>query len=114
MVMHDPETPAERTPQDLSENLRGTFKNKIKGTLTAVKEVVIGLTVHEMTLELRKEKGQINNLFMLIVYGDLVGLPILPPYYSMRLLPYVVPHIKRWKRSLLRERDWTDLGSFDL
>ncbi len=79
-----------------------------------MKEVMIGLTVHEMTVELRKEKGQINNLFMLIVYGDLVGLPILPPYYSMRLLPYVVPHIQRWKRSLLRERDLTDLGSFDL
>ena len=109
-----PEQPKAKNQKEFSEDLLDAFKSRLKGTLTAVKEVMIGLTVHEMTLELRKEKGQINNLFMLIVYGDLVGLPILPPYYSMRLLPYVVPHIKRWKRSLLRERDLTDLGSFDL
>lgn len=112
--MHSPENPAERKPEDNSEKPRGSFKNRLKGTLTALKEVMIGLTIHEMTVELRKEKGQMNNLLMLIVYGDLVGLPILPPYYSMRVLPYVVPHIQRWKRSLLRERDLTDLGSFDL
>jgi hypothetical protein len=113
-IMHSPEHPAEKKPEDNSEKPRGSLKNRLKRTLTAVKEVMIGLTVHELTVELRKEKGQINNLFMLIVYGDLVGLPILPPYYSMRLLPYVVPHVERWKRSLLRERDITDLGSFDL
>jgi hypothetical protein len=32
----------------------------------------------------------------------------------MRLLPYVVPSIQRWKRSVLRERDLTDLASHDL
>jgi hypothetical protein len=51
----------------------------------------------------------LEHLFVLITFGDLVGLPILPPYYTLRLLPFVVPAINRWKRSLLRERDWTDL-----
>jgi hypothetical protein len=50
-----------------------------------------------------------ERLFALIVFGDIIGLPILPPYYALRLLPYTVPVINRWKRSLLRERDWTDL-----
>ena len=45
-----------------------------------------------------------------MVFGDLLGVPILPPYYALRLLPYAVPRINRWKRSLLRERDWTDLN----
>ena len=30
---------------------------------------------------------------MLVVFGDLLGVPILPPYYTLRLLPYVVPKI---------------------
>jgi hypothetical protein len=46
---------------------------------------------------------------VLIAFGDLIGLPILPPYYTLRLLPHVVPAIDRWKRALLRERDLTDL-----
>jgi hypothetical protein len=90
------------------------FSERIRSALGAVKEVVIGLTVHELTVDLRKEKGHLNNLFMLVIFGDLVGLPVLPPFYSMRLLPYVVPQIHRWKRSLLRERDMSDLGTFDL
>lgn len=100
--MSDRETPS----SPLTERLRNA--------LGAVKEVIIGLTVHELSVDLRKEKGHLNNLFMLVVFGDLVGLPILPPYYSMRLLPYVVPQVHRWKRSLLKERDMTDLGTFDL
>ena len=40
--------------------------------------------------------------------ADLIGLPILPPYYSLRLLPYVVPQISTWKRRMLKEKDLTD------
>ena len=72
------------------------------------------MTVHEMDLTLRKERGNIDHLFMLVVFGDLVGLPLLPPYYSMRLLPYVVPTIETWKRSLLREKDLTDFVGEDI
>jgi hypothetical protein len=67
-----------------------------------------------MEVETRKERGQIQNLFMLIVFGDLVGLPILPPYYTLRLLPYIVPDIGRWKRSVLREKDLTEVIAKDV
>jgi len=72
-------------------------------------EVVYGMTTFDWARDMRRERGEIERLFMLITFGDLVGLPILPPYYTMRLLPYIIPTINRWKRSLLRERDWTDL-----
>jgi hypothetical protein len=35
-------------------------------------------------------------------------VPILPPYYSLRLLPFVVPLIGNWKRRMMRERDLID------
>jgi len=38
----------------------------------------------------------------------MVGVPILPPYYCMRLLPFVVPEINGWRRRLMRERDLMD------
>jgi hypothetical protein len=90
------------------------LRKKLKAWSKVLREVLYGLTVHEMDLEFRKERGYIDQLFMLVVFGDLVGLPLLPPYYSMRLLPYIVPSIERWKRSLLRERDLTDLLGTDL
>jgi hypothetical protein len=97
---------AERWSRLIVEGIR----NRTKG----MKEFFYGMTTFGLTVELRKDKGHINHLFMLIVFGDLVGLPLLPPFYSMRLLPYVVPDIQRWKRSLLRERDITDLGTVDI
>jgi hypothetical protein len=88
--------------------------NKMKSLPRVLREIAYGLTLHEMDLETKKMRGHLDQLFMLIVFGDLVGLPLLPPYYAMRLLPYIVPTIQTWKRSLLRERDVTDFMATDL
>jgi hypothetical protein len=90
------------------------FISKFKGLPKISREILYGMTVHEMDLELKKERGSLDRLFMLVVFGDLVGLPFLPPYYSMRLLPYIIPCIEKWKRSLLREKDLTDFVSTDI
>jgi hypothetical protein len=82
--------------------------------LKALREFMYGMTVHELHIESQKEKTDLDHLFMLIVFGDLVGLPLLPPYYTMRLLPYIIPNMNRWKRSVLREKDLTDLAKVDL
>jgi len=72
-------------------------------------QVFYGMTVYDMVYELNKERGNLERLFVLAVFGDVLGVPILPPYYALRLLPYVVPAIGGWRYSLLRERDLTDL-----
>jgi hypothetical protein len=87
---------------------------KSKRLPKVLREVIYGMTVHEMDLELRRERGSLDHLFMLVVFGDLVGLPLLPPYYSMRLLPYIIPSIETWRKSLLRERDLTDFVAEDI
>jgi hypothetical protein len=87
---------------------------KLKAFSKTLREIMYGFTVHELDMELRKEKGSIDDLFMLVVFGDLVGLPILPPYYSIRLLPYIIPTFNTWKRRLLREKDLTEQMAVDL
>ncbi len=91
-----------------------SLSKKLKGPTKAIRQIMYGLLLHEMDMELKKEKGHLDNIFMLVVFGDLVGLPLLPPFYSMRLLPYIVPSIKTWKRTILREKDLTDLVAQDL
>jgi len=87
---------------------------KLKGSPKFIREVLYGLLIHEMDMEMKKERGHLDNLFMVVIFGDVVGLPLLPPYYSMRLLPYIVPTIETWKRRILRERDLTDFVAGDL
>jgi hypothetical protein len=91
-----------------------SFAARLRGLPRILKEILYGMTVHEMDLELKKERGRLDRLFLLVVFGDLIGLPLLPPYYSMRLIPYIIPSIERWKRSLLREKDLTDFVATDI
>ncbi len=81
------------------------FWQKVK---KSVLDFVYGMATHEMTRQALKTRGSMEHLFILITMGDLLGIPILPPYYSLRLLPYVVPQISTWKRRMLREKDLTD------
>jgi hypothetical protein len=98
----------------LIKKLFSSLTAKLKGCPKVVREFIYGLMLHEMDLEMKKEKGHLDDLFMLAVFGDLIGLPLLPPYYSLRLLPHIIPSLETWKRRILREKDLTDFVAHDL
>ncbi len=87
--------------------------NKVKSFLgnsvKTVREILYGMTIYEMVRDLQKERGQREQLFALIVFGDMLGVPILPPYYTLRLLPFIVSSLPGLRMRLARERDFTDL-----
>jgi hypothetical protein len=86
---------------------------KVRAAVRALGQMIYGATIYEMVRDLHQERAKVEHLFVLMVFGDLLGVPVLPPYYALRILPYVVPSIETWKRSMLRERDLTDLADFD-
>jgi len=59
-------------------------------------------------------RASLESLFMLATVGDMIGVPILPPYYSLRLLPFLIPNISVWKRRVLREKEFTDEHDYHL
>jgi hypothetical protein len=65
---------------------------------------------YDAVVMFRKQRGDLEHLFVLIVFGDIVGVPVIPPYYTLRLLPYILPAVNNWKRRMLREKDLTDLA----
>jgi len=91
-------------PDGTAEKPRG-----LRGILQTAKEVMYGMASHDMSRHAIRTRASMEHLFILITMGDLLGVPILPPYYSLRLLPYVVPQISTWKRRMLRQRDLTDV-----
>jgi hypothetical protein len=80
----------------------------LRGFMSKVKQVTYGMAAHDMTRYALRTRASMEHLFILVTMGDMLGVPILPPYYSMRLLPYVVPQVATWKRRMLREKDVTD------
>ena len=80
----------------------------------AIREFLYGMTGMEFASHALEMRAGLESLFMLGTVGDMIGVPVLPPYYSLRLLPYVVPHIATWKRRVLREREFTDEHDYHL
>jgi hypothetical protein len=78
------------------------------GWRKAVREFLYGMFTYEHVEEARQHRAALESLFLLLIFGDMVGLPVLPPYYALRLLPHVLLTLPRWKRRVLRERQFGD------
>lgn len=85
------------------------WQDRLVGLFKTLGQMFYGATIYDWVRELQKERGMVERLFVLAVFGDFLGVPILPPYYALRLLPYVVPSIETWRHSMMRERDLVDL-----
>jgi hypothetical protein len=95
----------------MNESLRG---QRAISFGAALREFAYGMTGYEFARQAIETRAALENVFMAVVVGDMIGLPVIPPYYSLGLLPFVTPHVLTWKRRVLRERDFTDLHDHHL
>ena len=86
----------------------------VKGFRAALAEFAYGMTGYEFARQAIETRAALENLFMVAVVGDMIGLPVIPPYYALRLLPAVTPQVVTWKRRVLRPRDFTELHDHHL
>jgi hypothetical protein len=79
-----------------------------------LRQFLFGVTGYEFAREAVEMRAALETIFMAVTVGDMVGLPVMPPYYALRLLPYVVPNTSTWRRRILRDRDFIEQPDFDL
>lgn len=79
-----------------------------------LRDFVYGMTAYEFVHHAQQERARLEDLFVLLTLGDMIGVPILPPYYSLRLVPYAVGQVEGWKRRMLRERHALEHEEFDM
>jgi len=95
--------------------MTGSNQDKEKrGPWQAVREFLFGMLGMEFAGHALEMRASLESIFMLAMVGEMIGVPVLPPYYSLRLLPYVLPQIETWKRRVLREREFTDEHDYHL
>jgi hypothetical protein len=92
-------------------DLQKELKKILKSFLRASREFIYGMTTYETVHYNLAKRGSLEHLFFLLTLGDLIGVPIVRPYYSLRLLPFVATRIDIWKHLILREKDITDTAS---
>ncbi|MGE5319352.1 MAG: hypothetical protein ACM3KD_04155 [Hyphomicrobiaceae bacterium] len=84
------------------------------GRWQKVREFFYGFYAYEFERQALEMRAEVESAFMLVTFGDMLGVPVLPPLYSLRLLPYVVPEVSQWKRRVMRERELSDKEEFHL
>ncbi|MBI3079473.1 MAG: hypothetical protein HYY85_21195 [Deltaproteobacteria bacterium] len=80
----------------------------------ALRDLLYGMTGYEFARHAMQIRHELESVFMVVTMGDLIGVPVLPPYYSLRLLPYVVPQIETWKRHMVRRKELWEKPEYDL
>lgn len=45
-----------------------------------------------------QQRKELERIFALMANARLMGLPLMPPVYGLRLLPYLMPSLLYWRR----------------
>lgn len=81
---------------------------KLKSFFSALKQIILAAalgSIYHYELEMKK---RYNLLTLVTLFGDGYGLPILPTYYRLRILPYLIGWFSWAERDLLKEKSIID------
>lgn len=70
-----------------------------------VKQFLWGFMFFEWYHELQHERSKYNDVMNLILFGELIGIPLMNSTIGLRLLPFVLPELQSWKHRQLEEHE---------
>lgn len=73
--------------------------------LGKVKQFFWGFMFFEWYHELQHERAKYNDVMNLILFGELIGIPLMNSTIGLRLLPFVLPELQSWKHRQLEEHE---------
>jgi hypothetical protein len=94
--------------------VKGALLEKLAAFSRFLRDFFYGATGYEFEREAARLRADFENVFLFLIIGDTIGVPILPPYYALRLVPYIIEVLPYWQRRVLRERHSLESEEFDL
>jgi hypothetical protein len=77
--------------------------------LQGIKDFLYGFLLHGMVSGVYGQKAQLEDLFILFVLGETIGVPVFPGFYSLRLIPYYTVRFPHWKKKTVKTKDLLDI-----
>ena len=81
--------------------------SKIRKLKVALKDFLLGATVHDMIKDLKEKRLITEYTLMSVVLGDMLGYPV-SSFYKLKMLPFWLSRLQTWKHHMLKEGDVTD------
>jgi hypothetical protein len=98
----------------MADSRREPEQSRLNKFIATMGEFLYGMSGLEFERHAQEMRASLETVFMVVTVGDMLGLPVIPPMYALRILPYVLPLTATWKRRVLRERDFSESDEFDL
>jgi hypothetical protein len=76
--------------------------------LRGLREAIWGLFVYELHHETVAQRRQLEQATNLLLLGEFLGLPLMSAPVTLRLLPYLVGDLARFKEAASEEWDFID------
>ncbi len=78
---------------------------KLKEFLKSLKEFLYGFFIESAVDLLEKEVYEQEDLYTLLLFSDLLGIPNPVSYYTLELLPYIAEDMENWEIRILRKEE---------
>lgn len=70
-----------------------------------LRQFLWGFFFFEWYHELQHERAKYNDVMNLILFGELIGIPLMNSTIGLRLLPFVLPELQGWKHRQMEEKE---------
>ncbi len=82
-----------------------TWRNRLTRFRQIVDEFLVGASLSWTLVPHRiQQRAEMERIFALMLSTQLLGMPLLPPPYTLRLLPYLMPNLLYWRRMTAFDR----------
>ena len=71
--------------------VREDIRNRLRQVAHAVRDILYGMTTYDWARDLRRERGEVERLFVLVTFGDIVGIPFCRPTTHSACYPISSP-----------------------
>ncbi len=95
----------ERSNHPSRDAHRATWRGRLRQAMQGARQFLWGFFLFEMSHDLQKEKARYSDAVNLVIIGEMLGLPLMNSVITLRLLPYLLPEVDRWKHRQLSEAD---------
>ncbi len=104
----DGREPGGRGPLPAEASVRRRLRDRLRRGRAVLGEVAWGLALFESYHEAKAEAQRHQDAFDLLILGEMLGIPLMNTTVGLRLLPYAVGRLERFKTRYLREPEVLD------
>ena len=79
-----------------------------------IADTVYGMAAHDMSRAALRTRASMEHLFILITMGDLIGVPVVRPVYSLGMRLFVCAEVAACKLRKAPRKDFWEQEEYDL